>query len=295
MLFIWNTMKERGTPMVEKRPDVNGNHGEQGKESTLRKTLVEQWRSAAVEIIEYDSGRAYNQGIPYEFVKGIRLIIKGERVMDTCETPWCTATVDALFKDINVDNTRILIRDFGLGIDSNLVFQKLVGLGRGELHIIELNHEIVQMARKWRERRVSMIGTLGREVPATKPAVEIFIHDGDVYEITKQMQERGEKFDIIISDTYPLSEEEEGTNDLLDLETLKKCLMEKGRFSFFAYFKDSSGGLHPTQKDPIIKHFANYAVSEVTVSPPPDDGYLHTPEGNPIRSLPVVVCSNPKT
>lgn len=266
----------------------------EGDTTTPREVLVAQWRDALPDIQEYDpafdpeSGRLLYPG-------GKRLVILGEQVMDTCETPWCRATVDAVFENLQNGSVpiRVLERGYGLGITANLIMQKLIGLGKGEYHIIELNKEVAQDAREFRESWNRRLRNMGLQLPDTRPQISITVHEGDAYEVTKRLAESGEQFHIIFSDTYPVAEEH-GLNDIFDVENIKVLLsrdpIRSGRFTFPAHFPGSTGGLVRAQDDLLGLHFNRYGVQDyVEVNPPPDYSYLQG-----VRSLPIIMCRNPK-
>lgn len=264
-----------------------------------RRLAVDQWRKAKREILDYGPGEVRdNQGnILYSYDAGRRLIIEEKHVMDDCENPWVKATVETVFKKWKAENSKtinpkVLIRGYGLGIDARLILQKLIGEGKGELHIIELNEQVLEDANNWKE--MTEAASISTGSPGTIPDVSIKIYEGDAIEVTRQMAERKEEFDMILSDTFPLTEAEKGgKNDIIDLETLKKCLALGGIFSFFSWFPGSSGIAE--QIAIVDKHFSAFAVDdkEVNVFPPLEYKYLQGPKG-PIRKLPVIVCSNPR-
>lgn len=266
-----------------------------------RKKLVLKWRDASEEVIDYNEGEVKdkNGNLLYRYDKGHRLLIGEKQVMDSCEKPWAFATVDRAFREFQQNpNTskplkplRVLERGFGMGITARRVIHNLITRG-GEYVVIELNRKNAEFARKWKKDQTSGLVRMSRDLENTKPEISITILEGDAYEVTAELAEKGEKFDIIISDTFPLSEEEHGVNDLKDLETLKYCLASDGVFTFFAYFPGSTGGIVKKQENMITKNFETYNLDTVEVSPPPEYIYLQS-ESGPVRRLPVIVCKNP--
>ena len=105
--------------------------------------------------------------------------------------------------------------------------------------------------------------------------LQINLIEGESYEETAKLASAGEQFDIIISDTFPLTPDEEGLNDLRDLDILKRMLSDRGVFTFFAYFPGSEGGVVKDQKDIINAHFRDYNVTEVEINPAPTYKYLY--------------------
>lgn len=263
-----------------------------------RRGFIEQWRNAPERVIKYKGGTVTNKdGITYSYDAGTRLLIghgeKANQVMDTCETPWAFATVDRAFIELaqKSEPLKILERGFGMGITARRVIQHLVTRA-GQYSVIELNKENADYARTWKERQDRAIAGMASGMQGARPNIDIGVIEGESYEETARLAEGRRKFDIIISDTYPLSPDEEGINDLQDLDTLKQCLLPGGIFAFFSYFPGSTDDVVNEQINMITKHFGNYGVSRATVAPPPDYEYLQTPTGA-VRKLPVVICKNP--
>lgn len=271
--------------------------------SERRKARIEWWKNAPEEVIKYEGGFARDQnGNCYRYENGSRLLIGNKEtgeaieVMDKCEAPWAEKTVDSAFEGLGTINRpiNVLERGFGMGYTATRVIDHLVIHG-GTYTVIELNAKDAAYAREeWKKDQESGIETRTRSRGASNGhrLINIEVIEGEAYEETAKLAEKGEKFDIIISDTFPLSEDERGINDLQDLETLKRCLKPGGVFTFFAYFPGSTGGVVRKQENRIVRHFRDYTVSSVTVNPPPDYKYLQTDTG-PVRILPVVVCKNP--
>lgn len=287
---------------------TNGGTGDLfvAKESLFdpRKERIDWWRNAPEKVIEYEGNNATDKdGSTYWYEPGSRLLIgdpeKGEaiQVMDSCETPWAFATVNRAFEELvsKSGQVDVLERGFGMGITARRVIQNLVPRG-GSYTVVELNGQNAAYAkREWRPKQISALSNMASGMPGTKPNIAIEIIEGEAYEETAKLAEAERKFDIIISDTFPLTEDEQGMNDLQDLDVLKRCLKTGGVFAFFAYFPGSAGALELVRKqgEMIAKHFGHYEVSPARISPPSDYKYLHTDTGDPVRSLPVVICKNP--
>lgn len=279
-----------------------GSFGNKDSLELRRRERIEWWRNAPEKPIDYPGGSAVDKyGNSYEYEAGTRLIIgdekKGEaiQVMDTCETPWAFLTVDNAFEELGTRERgiKVLERGFGMGIAATRVIQNLIPRD-GTYTTIELNEGDAEYAIKtWRQRQVRALSSMASGLRSTRPDINISIIEGEAYEETKKLAEEGRKFDIIISDTFPLTEEEQGMNDLQDLETLKRCLEPGGVFTFFAYFPGSNGGIVRKQENMIVEHFRDYRLSAATVNPPPDYKFLNPGNKGPVRSLPVVVCKNP--
>lgn len=283
--------------MVERRL---GQHEGNEHDYSIHSAALEKWRNIPQRIFNYQGGPFPPEGNTlYEYSTGTRLLMGEEgdekEVMDSCQTPWANATVDRAFEALgNKKDVNVLERGFGMGIVAEKIIHGLVSRG-GTYTVIELNKEIADYAKgKWKKKNERSLANMVSEMtPNPGPQVSINIIEGDAYEETRKLAEGGRKFDIIVSDTFPLLEEEKGINDLIDLETLKQCLSSDGVFTFFGYYTGSQGGIGPTQKDMVLEHFEEYSVTEVTVNPPPDYKYFQ-PATGPVRKLPVIICKRPK-
>ena len=289
--------------MTERNRGLNPNtYSSQRENLSPREALVERWKNAPFKIHKYPAGKITGSSgeTLYEYSQGARLLMGDEtkeeviEVMDSCDTPWAFATVDMAFKELGAKDrpVKVLERGFGMGITARRVIQNLVAHG-GEYTVIELNEENAAYARQWRTSQEYSLTRMTHGLQDSRPNISIEVLDGEATEVTGMLQKAERKFDIIISDTFPLSEEERGMNDLLDLDILKHCLESGGVFTFFAYYPESNGGIKELQMSAIRKHFSEYREDEVEVNPPPDYTYLQSSKG-PIRKLPVAVCKNPK-
>lgn len=271
-------------------------------ESVDRKRFMEWWKGADIRILRYRSGTHPNPlGISYKYNAGLRLLVNNHEVMDTCETPWCQAAVTEAFKAVQEQKRQgpyvVFERGFGLGITARQIVKHL-DLSGGRYDVVELNNHIAERAKIFADTQGQAWRAIKGDLPGVKHSVSIRIYEGDAVLATgkraqKISEGREEPSDIIISDTYPLNPNEQGINDLLDLETLKRCLAPHGVFIFYAYFPGSTGGIVKTQRDLIAEHFKDYRYFEVPVNPPPYYHYLQTEDG-PVRTLPVVICRYPK-
>src|SRR3989344_843849 len=252
---------------------------------TPREALVERWRERPARIKHYQAG-VLDNGTPYP--EGDRLFVNGEQVMDTAETPWCRATVDAVFrgKERSMPPLVVLDRGFGLGITANLIMQKLVGIGTGEYHVVELNRELAERAKRWEEQMKNALNRLSGKLVGTRPDVKIKVHEEDAYALSKRFKQDGKEFDIVISDTYPMGETEKGENDLGDLDDLIDCIADDGRFTFCAQYPGSQGGVSPHQRDILYNYFRGYNVTDVPVVLPPDYPFAQGADGKPVKILP---------
>lgn len=271
------------------------------------RNAIEAWAKAPALIENYPGGFYPNPNNPqYYYPGGRRLTINGLPVMDTCEGDWAEKTIEAAFAEDRIHflpprhKLKVLERGAGLNMTGNKVINSLKSRGAGEYHVIELNHEVAEQTRRWKQNQLALISR-ERNNYGANPDIKIFIHEGEAREITRRLiEEEGEKFNIIISDTYPLTEEEQGINDIEDIETIKKGLYKNGEgvFAFYTYFpgfedaKNGDGYVTPKQNKTLKGLFPNRKYDLANVSPPPEYTYLFGPDGEPIRKLPVVIAIN---
>ena len=251
-----------------------------------RKTLVNNWSEATPKYIEYPKGVYMQRGFVYKYPPGRRLEILGRQITDDCVTPWCHATIDSLLrysiKYTNREPVRILLRGYGLGISPNhLVGQLSKRKAHALIHIIELNQNLALIARKWAFKK-----------SYTTHRIDLKIHQGDPFEVTQRLVDLKQKFDIVLSNTYPLNDKEKGKSDILDLGNLKKLLTPNGRFSSFMYDPSQKESLKEEQEKIIKQHFKTFDITYVPIFPHPDYKYLFY-KGKPVTQLPVIICSNP--
>ena len=244
-----------------------------------RKPLIEHWKNMPAQVVAY-SGGTYPDGTRYG--EGRRLLIGQEQVMDSFEEPWCRATIDKVFQEQRQGPLVVVERGFGLGIMSQLILEQMLSRG-GVYNIIELNNTVYKWAREWASRANEHIKPLGINLT-------IQVLQGDADEIIEQTQE-AQFIDILISDTYPLVEDELGINDLLGLSAMTSRLKDEGVFTFFASHKDNQGGgLDEKQLRLTYNHFRRFTVETTEVIPPSDCTYLQGPK----KKLPVVLCELPR-
>lgn len=284
----------------EKLQSAESTTGGERKGPLTRAELVGRWRNAPEELRKYPAG-PYTDGerTLYQHRKGTRLMILGQEVMDSCQTPWANSTVDRAFVALGYKkDVRVLERGFGMGIVATRIMEHL-GMTGGEYTCIELNEQDANFAdTKWRKKVNEMAGSVARTVRGgtSKDATNVGINiiRGEAIAETEKLAETGREFDIIISDTYPLSEDERSVNDLLDLEQLIRCLAPDGVFAFFGYHTGSDGTISATQRSMIDRYFETVTTTQVDVYPPKDYEYFQTPSG-PVRRLPVIICTKPRT
>lgn len=244
-----------------------------------RKPLIEHWQNTPARVVEYPEG-VHPDGTRYE--PGRRLLIGGLQVMDSFEEPWCRATIDTVFQKKRQGPLVVVERGFGLGIMSQFILEQMLSRG-GVYYIIELNDDVYQWAREWASRANENIERLGINL-------QVQVLQGDADEIIRKTHE-GQFIDILVSDTHPLVEDEQGINDLLGLPAMTSHLKDEGAFTFCAFHKDNQGGeLDERQLRLAHRHFGRLTVETTEVTPPPDCTYL---QGSKKR-LPVVLCELPR-
>ncbi|MBI2028700.1 MAG: class I SAM-dependent methyltransferase [Candidatus Levybacteria bacterium] len=274
----------------------------QAEKLTPREVLVEKWRNAPQDISRYRHGTAVDgEGNIYEYSAGVRLWIGDQdEVMDSCQKPWAEETVRKAFEAFeelgDKKDVRVLERGFGLGLIATQVMDYLRDLG-GSYTVIELNRKVANYANTtWRQKqttisRAKATSEIGGIFRGLNVGIEVI--EGDAFEETRRLAGEGKKFDIIISDTFPLSEDERSVNDLLDLETLVKCLEPDGVFAFFGYHAGYEGGMNDEQRNLVERNFNGVSRTLVTVNPPLDYRFFQTSNG-PLRKLPVIICREPR-
>lgn len=288
------------------------NEGMNRENLSPREIAVKRWRNALMTVYKYPDGKVIDpKGNIYEYLEGARLGIGDQlEVMDSCQRPWTNATVDNAFFALDLNHSRnaypetkydvqVLERGFGMGMIASRIMDHLT-TRRGSYTCIELNEQIARYADKtWRNKQdqiarhkaTSIRGGRARDAEY----LPITITRGDAFEQTARLAREEKKFDIIISDTYPLSEEEKSVNDLLDLETLVNCLNPDGVFAFFGYHSGSQGGMNERQRNLVEKYFDEVSRTIVKgINPPPDYRYFNPENGPVVRELPVIICTKPR-
>ncbi len=324
--------------------DPNNGRGKDGPPISER-FLVEQWRRApAIVDPPYDKPPyppdrvELPEGVSYGYREGRRLIIVpgGERVldneghpildkegritvkggnrklvMDTCEYPWADKTVNLAFDTMvhtyREEPVRVLELGFGLGITANRVIEQLEGRRLKGVYIgVELNEDVYNLALAWKKRKKDEFKAKEKEMPGSKPDIDIEIKLGDAgfiaREILAELSDNApKKFDIIISDTFPLRPQDAGINDLKHLQVLKKLLAPGGVFTFYPYTpgmqapkKEGLEGIVTGKQLSLINsHFVTPLPGRrAEVFPPRGYKYLWR-GGRPVRFLPVIVCKDP--
>ncbi|MBP6913309.1 MAG: hypothetical protein KBC00_01740 [Candidatus Levybacteria bacterium] len=301
-----------GIPLAESKFRLNKESAIDNTDTKDLTSSIELWKNASAKVIGYPGGRITDRdGNTYRYGDGKRLLIEADnttmQVMDTCEAPWAVETVDQAFatktiKGMNPKHKlRVLERGAGLNIAGTKVIDHLMQRGSGEYHVIELNQDVLQNEEfgvyAWKDIMMRSIKDKS-ERSGIKYDIDIVIHEGDAREVTQRLENEKKKFNIIISDTFPLEKTETGVNDIEDIATLTKILYSKeGVFTFFAYYpgmEDISGSHLSAEQLALLRpHFSNIAVSEAPVKPARGYDYLFN-NGFPIKNLPVVICEGKK-
>jgi len=261
--------------------------------------VISEWENAPVQIDRYPEGSlTLSSGDKYRYNPGRRLTIRGEQVMDDCETPWAAATINTAFSELRrrkTDTIRVLELGFGLGITASWIIRRFLEReGRSEYVGVELNKDVFRSAQEW-QRNIEAGLKAFRPV---SPDIKFLLLQGDSRTVTVKLAEERKqrcKFDIIISDTYPIKKGDEGINDLKDLDVLTTCLAKDGVFAFFPFFPESDDPNHFTheQRRLIAPYFQIIRTSDANINPPEKYKYLwHGSE--PVRKLPVAVAIGPR-
>lgn len=271
-----------------------------------RQRAVEEWRDARYDgVLTYPGGTVIDaQGkVLYVYDPGARLIILGQEVMDSCQRPWARETVNRAFdalrdnrRDAQLEKVEVLERGFGMGIVASQIMRNLRRSGGGNYTCIELNEQVADYAdTEWRRRQLTAARSEATAELGGKhrDQIGIEITRGEAFEETARLAEEGREFDIIISDTYPLTKGERTVNDLMDLDRLVSCLKPDGVFAFFGYHEGYRGSLNVRQFGMLMRHFDKVDIDKVAVNPPPDYKYFNPPN-DPVREIPVVICTKPK-
>ncbi len=254
-------IEQGGVPPFFLEPNTNNNILQEPRYPKTR----EEWRLLPLRIVKYQDG----------FVKGSRLLIGGWSVMEELERPVQRTTVDQVFEGI-YGPAKVLIRGEGFGYATLAVIDKLKERGGGSLHIIELHPKVLEYAKD-RLRRFM------KDMPAEQKAnTRVEWHEGDALKLTRIMDN---DFDVVISDTFPLSPDEKDVNDLIDTEEIVQHLKPSGVFSPFI---GHSEGPSAKQLGYIARHFRAYSVTSVPVRPPKDCPYFQGTE------MAIMVCRGPR-
>lgn len=294
---------DESSPFAIKEYDIKLIPGE-------RRKLVDKWKYCSAEKVSYDPGEYRDSKGIHKYRGGIRLYVGKENyeVMDSCQRPWCEETVNGLFRGFEdslsplaEQKPTVLLRGFGLGEQARLILNELIVRKAGELHIIELNKKIVNTyVRDFFRECIRVMYSDSRYNLEQK--IKVYLHYGDAFQITEQMAKEEKKFDVIISDTYPLSKTERSVNDVIDIDNQIRCLKPKGRFSFFSYsknYKPNETGITDLQQAIVTPRFDSINIKphlaridnpSKGIGIPPDYKFLQTDNG-PVEYLPVVICA----
>lgn len=295
--------RERTLSMVEKlTPSIEGGHN--GKEIPTREELVKRWRNAPEGVYKYPAG-AIKDGagnVIRTWSAGARLWIGDQQeVMDSCQRPWVIETVKKAFETLGPkQNVSVLERGFGMGLVAGEIMDHLRRLPQGGYYtVIELNRQVAGHARNiWLPKQIRIdknkaTSEIGGSYNGPNISVEII--EGDAVQETERLAELKRKFHLIVSDTFPLSKDESSINDLLDLETLVKCLESDGVFAFFGFHVGFQGGMNERQRSLVESHFGHVSRTMIEgINSPPDYKYFNPENGSVVKELPVIICSKPR-
>lgn len=280
----------------ELRPNGSEKSNGSGELKHFSDPDVRAWANAHEELVPYTKGQGvYRDGTPYEYDAGKILLIDDKQTMASCERPWSEKVAKLVFapfegKDVPI---RVLEFGFGMGITAEKVLYELGDRRRGEYHGVELNGEVYDYANGvWKPRWVEHFKT----TPESEPKVKISVTHGEAAEEARRLVERGEKFRIIISDLYPITEKQRGINDLLFLDDVVRLLTQDGVFAFYPYYPGVGAMGELTRKQAALMgdHFGNVSVDQgPEVKPPREYTYLYTRKGA-VRRLPTAVCTVPR-
>lgn len=299
----------RSVNFMSNHNEGEGRMGMGMEEPTPPVNPIEAWRIAPAQVVNYPQERvATADGSIYFTPEGKRLMIGDTPVMDTCETPWADKTIELAFSVDQIKRLpgnyklKVLERGAGLNITGTRIIQRLMGRGlttsgSAEYHVIELNEDVADMAEQWKGEMDRMVTSIKAQM-GTKFNVDIFVHRGEAKEVTRRLiLGEGNKFNIILSDTYPLTREEKGINDIEDLDVISRGLYKnsEGVFAFFPFYKGSEeiaedGYMASTQSAMLRPYFPHRITAVADIKPPTGYTYLFR-GGSAVRKLPVIVCT----
>lgn len=153
--------------------------------------------------------------------------------------------------------------------------------------MIELNKDILLRAQEWKQWWDDYFKQQNTNYPSLD--IKTSIHAGEAEQVTAELIEnRGERYDFIAADTFPIDPSQKGFNDIADIATLKKGLTKNGVFAFFPYFPSTDNPqedalLRSRQIDQIRRHFKTIKITEIPVYPAPHYRYLFRPNGKPVE------------
>lgn len=271
---------------------------------------IEAWKNAPAIVRKYKAGSMYGPRGEhlYDYPAGRILEIREAHVMSTCERPWSKAAVDIGFKTLLKDGFTgsfgVLERGFGFGHVARRAKEWLDVYG-GWYDNIELNKEVAGWAKGWAAAQNAGREVIRANLPGVDPRLPIRIFEGDAVRATqrraqKVLEAKEQQADIIISDTFPLTPDQVGKNDILDAKNIALCLKSTGVFIFYAWHPGYSGNHQNEQRRLIDPYFGNVQFIRIPnrefpepFLPPPSYGYMQTPEG-PITELYVGICRDPR-
>ncbi len=244
-----------------------------------RKDIIERWAGLKPQIDDYEAVVNEDGSIrPADK----RLRINDQDVMWRFEMPWAKKDVDVMFEG-REGPQEVVMRGYGLGIKEEFVYNKMRTTG-GTLTIIELNHDLFEVANEWARQR-------NEEILAMPygPDFKIVALEGDADQVLAEKFEDG-SIGLLFSDTHQLIPEERGINDILQPDLLVAKLKDDGKLSICAFHKfNQTGDLDERQRERLNPRFLKQEINLVEVAVHPDCEYLDGPRA----WLPSAVFSKP--
>lgn len=321
--------------MAIRGKDGDPRNGHEDPTGFSERELVERWKKAPHQVIPYKEGVVeLPDGTSYSYRDGRRLlvipggmkvvedgkvvldkndipIVKGgkvEQVMDTCEFNQAEETVRLAFEAVQADRKRGLrVLEFGIGlrIAANRFIEQFTGRNIDGLYVgVDLNEGVYNDAVQWQKGKEEELERKKKE-GETSAEIHIRLIRGEAGKVARDLlkeigDDESQKFDIIYSDTFPLSPDEAGINDWKHIEVLKKLLAKGGAFSFFpftpgkvAQTEEGLAGIVTGEQINLINaHFEKPLPGRAKVLPPREYKYLWR-GGKPVLWLPVMVCQDP--
>lgn len=252
-----------------------------------------EWEKAGIETPPYKAGKVIlGNGHEYSWRGGQTLLIQGKEIMATCEYPWSAAAVNLAFRQIRHSDPHepvsVLELGFGLNLAANRVVDKFSGGDRRGKYVgVELNQQVYERAKAWKERKKNGFKEKEKEIPGSAPKVDLELIQGEAGKVMEeQLIPKGEKFNIIISDTYPIDPKDEGVNDLRYLRSVVQLLAPGGVFIWYPYSPDAEeivqegDNFTKTQRRLLDPYFEMTAGRKIPLFDRTDNGGLIGPQPN---------------
>ncbi|MCL4354172.1 hypothetical protein M1349_01735 [Patescibacteria group bacterium] len=268
--------------------------------------IVREWSKAPVILEPYKGGTVLNGDQVYTYKPGVRLLIEGKEVIDSCQYPYWIRAVRAGLEKVQLKTGETLkVTEAGLGeymcanrilIESLAEFHK--SGRRTHYRGIDLSEEVYKRGVEWKENWLKSFELQSNYGLDLEPSVRISLYMGEASEVAEDLAAKGKRANIIFADTYPIKPIAKGVNDLLLLPGLSRHIVpENGVFVFFSYTKEtegySAGEVSDMQRTLLDQCFESYNISaeKIPVFPPPDYDFFKRDDGTMVTSLPLVVVS----